>query len=157
MQCAELVFDNQMSESYIASILKKRSCASGEEGPAAVLFYDYEKSCSVLEAGIKAIKYNFSDYGVREVILRLVRNRTAIEYKTVAQNRNGHQTSCGFFNMLKSTEKSRVLPLSQFFGLIYGGSTASFVRHKARLMSLIEYQQVNKTGNDKAEIVFYDL
>ena len=152
MQCAELVFDNQMSENYIASIRQKRQCSSSEDEPAASLFHDYEKSCSVLEAGIKALKYNYSNYGVREVILRLVKNRTAIEYKTVEQNRHGQGTSNSFLNLFRSAGKSRVLPLSDFFGLIYGGSTASFVKHKAKLMSLIEYQQEKVAENDVYEI-----
>ena len=80
MQCAELVYDNPSDESYIASIRRKRQVNSSAQEPAASLFYSYEKSCEVLEVGIKALKYNFSNYGVRQVTLRLVKNRTAIEY-----------------------------------------------------------------------------
>ena len=35
--------------------------------------------------GIKAIKFNFSNIEQRHVILRLVKNRTAIEYEDIKQ------------------------------------------------------------------------
>lgn len=99
----------------------------------------------MLEAGIEAFKYNFSNNGHRKVILRLVRNRSALEYKT--EGPAGQVPSC---LGIPTRSASTVATLSQFYGLLYGGTTVSFDRHKDWLINQKNCQKESKTelGSD---------
>ena len=57
MQC-DAIFENRFEDPYINKIREKRTVRKSDE----IAFYnDYERSCQVLEKGIPAVKYNFSN------------------------------------------------------------------------------------------------
>ena len=82
-------------------------------------YRDYEKSCQVLEAGISGTKLNFSDQRTKQVTIRLINKRSSIEYR-------------------ESKKKATTLPLSLFNGVMYGGQSSTFDRHKRNKMQLKE-------------------
>lgn len=73
------IFDKQYKPEQIEQIKAKSKVKLASEKP---YWTDYEESCRVLERGIQCTKYNFSNEHSREVTLRLVNNRTAIEYRS---------------------------------------------------------------------------
>ena len=116
------IFDQQFDEEYIGQIKDKLKYTIGETKP---YYTNYERCCRVLENGIPAIKFNFTNEKIKHVTIRLVKNRTALEYVT--------EEPATSFCAKVFCQKSKV-PMSTFSGLIYGGSTMSFGRHKKRLM-----------------------
>ena len=82
---------------------------------------DYDKSCEILQQGIPAIKYNFSNDGHRKVILKLNEARTHLIYES-------EQPKSGCLNKLSGVNK-RSIPLSAFVNMVYGGQTSTFRRH----------------------------
>ena len=58
MKVVEPVFYEHYDDSYLENIRTKRQVNKNEVRPD---HFDYEKCCKVLEEGIDAIKYNFSN------------------------------------------------------------------------------------------------
>ena len=58
---------------------KRRPLDPNKEQP---VWMDYDKSCEILQQGIPAIKYNFSNDGHRKVILKLNEARTHLIYES---------------------------------------------------------------------------
>ena len=56
MQC-EMIFDNRFEDPYINKIREKRTVNKSDDK----FYNDYERACQVLEKGIPAVKYNFSN------------------------------------------------------------------------------------------------
>ena len=61
----------------------------------------------MLEAGISATKFNFSNDKIKQVVLRLVNRRTAIEYRELGEGREGNFSPKNIFSLRKT-----VIPLS---------------------------------------------
>ena len=71
----------------------------------------------MLEVGIDATKYNYSNRESRDVRIRLTDNRTCLTYTTV----DGKNCLLGC--------KSRKVRISDFQTLVYGGTTSTFKIH----------------------------
>ena len=89
----------------------------------------------MLEKGIPAVKYNFSNDMKKNVIIRLVNNRTALKHTRVSDpnDTNPPNKFKKLFNL-----KSTVAPLKGFYALVFGGNTFSFKRHKTKLFAEID-------------------
>ena len=81
----------------------------------------------MLREGIPAVKFNFSNDQVREVMIYLADDGQSFEYTTDSLITRRRKCKFGLFN-----------------GLLYGGQTMSFSRHKKRLIKLLKNQEQNQ-------------
>ena len=95
----------------------------------------YEQHCKILTRGIPALKYNFSNDKIKSVIIHLSADRKSFEY-------SAHSSHRGFYDKLIG--RTKVRSFKDFTGLLYGGQTMSFGRHKKSLVKLLK----NKHAND---------
>ena len=79
------------------------------------------------QQGISAVKLNYSNKEKKNVTLKLVKNRSALEYTSTLVERPN--------NLIKRIFKSNktTLPLSKFYGLVFGGNTSIFKHRKIKL------------------------
>ena len=80
------------------------------------------------QQGIPAIKLNYSNAQYKNVTLRLVKNRAALEY--TSEWPAGHPPN--LIQKLFRTNR-RTVPFSNYYSLVYGGSTSIFKRHRKKL------------------------
>ena len=93
----------------------------------------------MLEEGIPAMKFNFSNDQIKQVHIRLKSNRKAFEYITLDDSKQ--KKGCCF----KIFGQTRTCQLKDFNGVVFGGQTMSFGRHKGRLIKLLKSRQHNKS------------
>lgn len=90
-------------------------------------YYNFEASLEVLRHGIKATKYNFSDPNSKQVDLQLSPNHKSLIYKS-----NYKSPVLDFFRGDPS------LNLDDVQGVIFGGQTSAFLRHKVKQLKHLE-------------------
>ena len=117
------IFDEHFNDSHLDEI-KQRLESPVEEDYASYQQKFFLWSCQVLKRGIPAVKLNFSNCKTKNVTIRLVDRRQALEYFT-DEPEQGNLCS-----MMFGAGTRRRIPLSDFHGIIYGGSTATFDYHK---------------------------
>ena len=88
-------------------------------------YHNFEWCCQQMENGIRGFKFNFSDGMRKPVIIKLVKNRTAIQYIPLQQI----ETSC-LNRIFKGT---RTIPLSYFYATQFGWASSTFKRHRSSL------------------------
>ena len=94
----------------------------------------------MLEAGIEATKYNYSNRESRDVRITLTNNRTCLTYKTIG-GKNCSLLGC----------KSRKVRLSDFQTLIYGGTTSTFKIHLQKDKKVTRKQKTCDTKLNKTQ------
>ena len=78
----------KLSKVQVSTIEKKKQSISKESAP----WNDFDYCAGLLEKGIRARKFNYSNTGTKEVTLTLVENRTCLRYESVQM----HQGCMGF-------------------------------------------------------------
>ena len=90
--------------------------------------YDNIASCySMMSMGFIATKYNFQNSTSRKVIVRLSACRTKLVYTDLAEKK-------GLRSLLGPSVKS----MAKFQGIIYGGKTPNFRKHRQLVRSKFE-------------------
>ena len=88
-QDAKPIFDEHFEDIYIDEIQDKRRIRAIQRKEQRIRpNFDNKKaelelSCTVLEKGIPAIKFNFSNNKSKRVIIRLINNRKTLEYTSL--------------------------------------------------------------------------
>lgn len=147
----EAIFDEHFDEQYIERIKKKRNPRTINRDIHLVLPNEnksvdqqFEQSCRVLEHGIPAIKFNFSNSRSKTVMIKLTGNRRVLEYTNLQPSKSLASKVFG---------QTRRAPMEQFFEVIYGGSTSCFDSHKSTLMPIIR-KRYQDNGRNLREMFF---
>ena len=87
-------------------------------------YNNYEWCCQRLEKGIKATKFNYSDSRRKEVTLKLVNNRSALQYSPIEEEK-----TC----MTKIFTGKRTIPISSFLNVMYGWASSTFQKYRGSI------------------------
>ena len=83
-----------------------------------------EASQKRLRKGITAIKFNYSNTGIKNVIIKLSKDLKTLEYQKVEKDKN-------LWDKIKGSSK---LALNQIAGISYGGTTSTFYKMRKTLV-----------------------
>lgn len=91
---------------------------------------DYAQSLQVLRVGIPAVKFNYSNDKSKQVLLQCSADGKTLMYSDPNAKRSVFKKAFGI-GMKKRA-------LSDYQGLVFGGATSTFARHKEALLKKLE-------------------
>ena len=103
------------------NFIQERRLINSFDTATIPLWKNFQRCKSLLEAGIPAIKYNYSNDKSRAIILRLTHDGSQLSYESSL-------APSGLLDRLKRRTKS--VKLDNFISLVYGGQSATFKQHR---------------------------